>query len=498
MTSIMLTKYRKDYIMQLMRIMQLTESIMSKYRNDYITQQPKIDESRYEPYDVLIAGGGMAGIAATIASGRTGAKTVLIDKAGWLGGMGITGATGLHSFFNIFDAHPGAERTRVIAGIAQELVDRVTQLGGAMGHIRMERGGDFVSMLTPVEPETFKFVAVQMCLEAGVKLLLHTVIDEVRSSDGHVDGVVVWNKAGRSLIRAKQYVDCTGDGDLSAYAGASFEHFKSDQHGAYAAGFTFRLCNVDLAEMESDLEKKGMITQLAHAVKPFTDRPDLVRLGINMGKLRESGVQDVPGYFLSSSLRPREITYCNCINYGPNDGLDVDALSNAEVTLRGKMLEVANIFRKHIKGCEGCYAAGPAPSVGQRRGRAIHCEYELSQDDCTEGRQFDDQIGIFAFIDNGKYLVKDAGSYGIPYRALIPEGLDNVLIAGRMMTVDLVAHNSTRNTVCCLVCGQSAGTAAGLSATKSIKPIDLDVKELQDRLLRDGVLLKPRPDPIRN
>jgi flavin-dependent dehydrogenase len=179
----MLTKYRKDYIMQLMRIMQLTESIMSKYRNDYITQQPKIDESRYEPYDVLIAGGGMAGIAATIASGRTGAKTVLIDKAGWLGGMGITGATGLHSFFNIFDAHPGAERTRVIAGIAQELVDRVTQLGGAMGHIRMERGGDFVSMLTPVEPETFKFVAVQMCLEAGVKLLLHTTWNVIANNE---------------------------------------------------------------------------------------------------------------------------------------------------------------------------------------------------------------------------------------------------------------------------------------------------------------------------
>ncbi|MDQ1328817.1 MAG: hypothetical protein QG641_2103, partial [Candidatus Poribacteria bacterium] len=184
-------------------------------------QNPLVDELRYEPYDVLIAGGGMAGIASAIASGRTGAKTILAEKAGWLGGMGITGATGLHSFFNIFDAHPGAERTRVVDGIAQELVDRVTQLGGAMGHIHMERGGDFVSMLTPVEPETFKFVAVQMCLEAGVKMLFHTVIDEVRANDGHIDGVVVWNKAGRSLIRAKQYIDCTGDGDLSAYAGAS-------------------------------------------------------------------------------------------------------------------------------------------------------------------------------------------------------------------------------------------------------------------------------------
>lgn len=204
-----------------------------------------IDENRYGPYDVLVAGGGMAGIAAAIAAARTGAKTLLIDRNGWLGGMGIVGATGLHSFFNVFDAAPGAARTRVVAGIAQELVDRCQQSGGGIGHVRMERGGDFVSMLTPVEPETFKLVAAKMCLEAGVKLLLHTAVDEVQSTAGHIDGIVVWNKAGRTLIRAKQYIDCTGDGDLAAYAGAAFEHFKKGERGAYSAGFTFRLCNVD-------------------------------------------------------------------------------------------------------------------------------------------------------------------------------------------------------------------------------------------------------------
>ena len=455
-----------------------------------------VDETRYDPCDVLVAGGGMAGIAAAVTAARSGATALLVEKAGWLGGMGITGATGLHSFFNIFDAHPGAERMRVVAGIAQELVDRVEQLGGGMGHLRMERGGSFVSMLTPVEPETFKIAAVRMCLEAGVNLLLHTVVHDVRSTDGHIDSVVVWNKAGHSLIRAKQYVDCTGDGDLAAYAGATFENFRPGQRGAYSAGFTFRLCNLDLAVMEADLDQRGLITQLAHAVKPGTQKPDLVRLGINMRKLRESGEERATGYFLSSSLRPREITYCNCINHGPNDGLDALALTEAEVDLRGRMLEIADMFRENIAGCEECYAAGPAPSVGQRRGRAIHCEYELSQKNCTEGQQFDDQIACFGFIDNGKYFVREAGAYGIPYRALIPSGLDNTLIAGRMMTVDLVAHNSTRNTVCCLICGQAAGAAAGMGAAKGIKPVDLDVQELREQLLRDGVLLTPRPDPI--
>lgn len=457
---------------------------------------PKIEETRYETYDVLVAGGGLAGIAAAIASARSGAKTVLIEKGGWLGGLGVTGATGLHSFFNVFAAHPGAGRMRLAAGIAQELVDRVQAMGGGLGHVLMERGGDFVSMLTPVEPETFKLAAARTCLEAGVKLLLHTTVDEVRATAGHVEGVVVWNKAGRSLIRARQYIDCTGDGDLAAYAGTPFEHFKAGDPGSYNAGFTFRLCNVDLAALEADLEKRGLIRQLAHAIKPGTQELDLVRLGIDMGKLREAGLEGVPRYFLSSSLRPRELTYCNCINYGPNDGLDVEALTAAETDLRGQMFQVAELFRTNFAGCEACYVAGPAPSAGQRRGRAIHCEYELSQEDCTGGRQFEDQVACFGFIDNSQYFVKEAGAYGIPYRGLIPLGLDNVLIAGRMMTVDKVAHNSTRNTVCCLICGQAAGTAAAIAVGDSVTPAKVDVEKLRTTLQSAGVLLAPQPDPL--
>ena len=449
-------------------------------------------------YDVVVAGGGLAGIAAAIGSARGGARTILIEKAGWLGGMGITGATGLHSFYNIFAAHEGVERMRVVGGIAQELVDRATVAGGGMGHVLMERGGDFVSMLTPVEPEVFKLVAAQTCLAAGVTLLLHTVVEDVRASAGAVDEVVVWNKAGRSAVAGKVFVDCTGDGDLAAGAGAAFEHFKPGDPGAYSCGFTFRLCNVDLAALEADLERRGLIRQLAHAVKPGMDAPDLVRLGIDMRKLRAEGVANAPGGFLSSSVRPRELTYCNCINYGPNDGLDVAALSTAETVLRGKMLDVAEVFRSNFAGCEQCYPAGPAPSVGQRRSRAIRCGYELTQDDCTEGRRFDDEVGVFSFIDNGRHFVRDGGAYGIPYRALVPVGLDNVLIAGRMMTVDLVAHNSTRNTACCMVCGQAAGVAASMAALQGTSAAEVDVEQLRSRLTAYGAVLEPAPEPLGN
>ena len=458
--------------------------------------QPIVSEKHATPYDVIVAGGGMAGIAGAIAAARAGARTLLIERAGWLGGMGITGATGLHSFFNVFDACPGAQRTRVAAGIAQELVDRTQAMGGGLGHLRMERGGDFVSMLTPVEPEVFKLAAAQACLEAGVELLFHTILDEVRTTDGHIEGLVVWNKAGRSLLRAKIYIDGTGDGDLAAYAGAPFSTFQPGDPGAYSAGFTFRLSNVDLQQLEADLEQRGMISQLAHAVKPGTRQPDLVRLGIDFRQLREAGIPGAPGYFLSSSLRPREITYCNCINYGPIDGLDPAALTRAEIDLRAKMMAVADLFRANFAGCEECYPTGPSPTAGQRRGRAIHCDYELTQADCVAGRQFEDAIGCFGFIDNHHYLVENAGAYAIPYRALLPRDVDNLLIAGRMMTVDLVAHNSTRNTVACLICGEAAGTAAALAAQHSVSPRDVDVTQLQDQLRQAGALLTARPDPL--
>jgi hypothetical protein len=438
----------------------------------------------------------MAGIGAAIAAGRSGASTLLIEKTGWLGGMGITGATGLHSFFNIFGQYPGSERLRVVAGIAQELVDRVQAMGGGVGHVLMERGLSFLSMITPVEPEVFKLAAVQFCQEAGVKLLFHTNLGEVESKDGHIEGLGVWNKSGHNWVQSRQYIDCSGDGDLAAYAGSPFIQFKPGDPGAYSAGFTFRLCNVDLARMEASLEQQGLILHLAHAVKPGMNQPDLIRLGIEMRPFREEGIEIAPDWFMASSLRPRELTYCNCINYGPNDGLDANTLTDAEIYLRRRMLDIGEFFRQHIAGCEECYVAGPAPSAGQRRSRAIRCEYELTQRDCVQAQQFDDQIGSFSFIDNPRDRVRDASAYGIPYRALIPKDVDNLLVAGRMISVELTAHNSTRNTVCCLLCGQAAGTAAALAVQQKTAPRNIDIKQLQNTLHQAGVLIQPRPDPF--
>ena len=451
-------------------------------------------KNELEMYDVLVAGGGLAGFAAAISAARNGVKTIIIEKEGYLGGLGVIGAVVLHNFFNIFDATPGAPQLRVAKGIAQELVDRIKQRGGAIEDIRVEKFGDHTSIISIVEPEITKAVLNEMLLEAGVKLLLHTIIVQVKSDNNNIKGVIVWNKAGFTYIPAKQYIDCTGDGDLAAYAGASYKHFKANESGAYPAGFTFRLCNVDLAKMEADLEKKGLITILGHGIKPGGIEPELIRLRFNIRKLGFKKAY----FFYAASLRPNELTYCNCLNYGPNDGLDPHALTEGEVYIRKELLEVIKFFREKIDGCQNCYAAGASPYIGQRRARSIHCEYELSKEDCLEGRKFEDQIGCFSFIDAGKLFVKNSGAFGIPYRAIIPLKVKNLFVAGRTISIDNIAFAATRNTVCSMITGQAAGTAASIACAKGILPRDIDVKILQEKLVEAGVLLKPIEDNINN
>ena len=452
-------------------------------------------ENELDIFDVLVAGGGLAGFAAALSAAKNGAKTILIEKSGFLGGLGVIGATALHNFFNIFDATPGAPRLRVAAGVAQELVDRVQEHGGAIGHIHLEKGGRYISMITPVEPEITKAILNEMLLEVGVELLLHTVIIEVITKNDIIEGVVIWNKAGYSFIPAKQYIDCTGDGDLAAYAGAPYKHFKTNDVGAYPAGFTFRLCNIDLVKMEEDLKNKKLITMLGHAIKPGDTEPELVRIGFN---IRRAGFKKA-FYFYASSLRPNELTYCNCLNYGPNDGLDPERLTNGEVYIRELLLEVIDFFRKKIDGCQNCYAAGASPYIGQRRGRAIHCQYELSKEDCLEGNEFDDQIGCISFIDAGNLIVINSGAFGIPYRAIIPLKIKNLLVAGRTISPDNVAFAATRNTVPSMITGQAAGTAASIAVAENILSVsDININILREKLINDGALLKPIPDPLKD
>jgi len=203
-------------------------------------------------------------------------------------------------------------------------------------------------------------------------------------------------------------------------------------------------------------------------------------------------------YFYASSLHPNELTYCNCLNYGPNDGLDPRQLTKGEMYIRSLLLDLIEFFRKNIDGCQECYAAGAAPYIGQRRGRSVYCEYELTREDCIEGKQFEDQIGCASFIDLGNIIVKNSGAFGILYRAIIPLKIKNLLAASWTISPDNIAFAATRNTVPSMITGQAAGTAAAIAINNRCTPHEISIKTLQGKLKEGNALLKPVEFDIKN
>ena len=436
-------------------------------------------------YDVVVVGGGTAGVVAAIAAARTGARTALVERYGFLGGCLIGGATGIHSFFNLFKREPRTERKQLVKGLPQEMVDRLTAAGGGLGHVEMILGYDFTSMLTPCEPEVFKLVAFEMCQEAGVELLLHTLLVDAFAVDGRARGVVVESKSGREAILAKRIVDCSGDADAAAKLGAPFTHFKGE--GNYGVSLTFRMGNVNLDRAADFLRSRGALTQWATAVKHGAARESTIRVGANF-RAWDSGWErhNARPWLLSTGIRENDLTYLNCTGVAPLDSLCRDDLSVAEQKLRRQVADMATFLRERVPGFENAHVAATSVQAGVRRTRIVHCRYDLARDDVLKGRGFPDEIARYGFVDNPHYFVENNGSYGVPYRCLVPLDVDNLLVAGRMISTDTVVHNSTRNTAISMACGQAAGTAAALSIQLGVTTSALDPSALREKLRADG------------
>ncbi|NSW94159.1 MAG: FAD-dependent oxidoreductase, partial [Bacteroidales bacterium] len=180
------------------------------------------------------------------------------------------------------------------------------------------------------------------------------------------------------------------------------------------------------------------------------------------------------------------------VNYKmPVSPTNRDEVAKAELILRQNQYKTLELFRKYLPGCENAFIARTSPTLNIRRGRTITCDYDVKPDDVTEGRHFDDDIMVYGFHDSApRFQVKNGGTYGLPYRALLVKGINNLLAAGMLITTDFQAHMSTRNTVCCMGQGQAAGTAAGLCAARKCGTRELPYKDLRDTLLKNNVYLE--------
>ena len=436
-------------------------------------------------YDVVVIGGGTAGVVAALAAARGGARTALVERYGFLGGTLIGGATGVHSFFNLYKHAPATEKKQIVKGIPQEMVDRLTEAGGGLGHVEMLLGYDFTSMLTPCEPEVFKLVANRMCKEAGIDLLFHTLIVDAFAVGGQARGLIVESKSGREAILAKRVIDCSGDGDAAARMGAPFTLFKGEAN--YGVAMTFRVANVDLDRAAGFLRGKNALTQHAVAVKYGGSRESTIRIGANF-KAWDSGWESsgTRGWLLSTGIRENDLTYLNCTGVFNLDSLSRDDLAAAEVQLREQVHAMTGFLRRAVGGFEDAHVSATSVQAGVRRTRIIGCQYDLPREAVLEGWSFPDEVARYGFIDNAQYFVKDNGTYGVPYRCLVPKNVDNLLVAGRLISTDQVVHNSTRNTALSMACGQAVGTAAALSLELGVTTAELDSRALRERLAADG------------
>ncbi|NLL43095.1 MAG: FAD-dependent oxidoreductase [Firmicutes bacterium] len=439
--------------------------------------------------DVVVVGGGPAGISAAIAAGRLGCKTILLERYGFLGGMSTI--AGVYPWMT-FHTEGGRQ---VIFGLAQEIVDRLVKLGASPGHLRDTIG--FVHTVTPFDGEAFKLLALDMLREANVKVLLHSYVDEVKTEENTIQSVLVATKSGRIEIRGGMFVDATGDADLALMAGAPVLKGRDSDQQTQPMTLKFRMRGVDTAVIKEKMMQepenfygKTLVDKLAElpltGIQGFYREWQQAGLPINRDQV-----------LLFVGPEPDEVVV-NCTRIQGLDGTDVEDLTRAEEEGLRQVMMMARFLRESIPGFEQAVISSVAPQIGIRETRRIEGLYTLTADDVIEGRKFADAIAKSGYpIDihdpTGKGVtaawIKGDGAYDIPYRSLVPKGIANLLVGGRCISTSHEAQATTRLTPSCMATGQAAGTAAALALQTQKHPAEVDINLLQQELRRQNAYI---------
>jgi glycine/D-amino acid oxidase-like deaminating enzyme len=446
-------------------------------------------------YDVLVIGGGNAGCAAALAAARHGARVLLIERYGFLGGTATASMVGPWMTF-----HSGSDR--IVGGIAQEIVERLVRRGGSPGHI--VDSSDYVPTITPFDPEMHKALLFEMMRESGVALLLHAyVLDALLDERGAVSGARFATVAGRREYRARVTIDATADAYVAASAGVETQ--QGDERGrVQPATLMFRLSHVDLEATAAYARERP--EQVRSSLAPEDRNAGALTAVAGLYELwnaaRERGEVHVPRELVSFFATPYadEVTV-NMTRVVDVDPLDPDDLTRAEVEARGQVTELLAFFRANVPGFANARIAATATQIGIRESRRIVGAYTLTRDDVLEGRTFPDAIARSAYpIDlhnpsgsgTTTHRLAPGVAYEIPYRCLVPRIVEGLLVAGRCISTTHEALASTRLTPTVMTLGQAAGTAAALAVAEHVPVRSVDLDALHARLVRDGVPLAER------
>ncbi|TBX29187.1 FAD-dependent oxidoreductase [Nioella sediminis] len=433
--------------------------------------------------EVLVVGSGPGGLAAALAAARAGAEVTLLDRFGCFGGnITVVGVEGFAWYRH--------EQTVEAGGIGWEFEERAKAMGAAVPESQ--------SLSYELDSEGFKLVADRLVEEAGIHPMLHRAFVAPIMEGNVIKGVIVESKAGREAVLAKRVIDATGDADVAHRAGAPTR--KTPLEETQAASVMFHVAGVDKQrfmegvkadpqtyanwstgewQVETDGKEDEMFSPFlakpfAQAIRDGVIPAHLNTIGGTWGAVHDSG----------------EMTYMNLVHLAGCDGVDPDSLTRFEIEGRKQAMLAIEALRRYTPGCEGVRLRNFGMSIGIRDSRKIDAVYNMTEGDVRHQGRFEDTIGIYPeFIDGyGILILPTTGRYmQIPYRSMLPKGVENLLVTGRAIGGDKVSHAAVRNMACCAVAGQGAGVAAALSLKSNRGLADVDLSAVQAELTRQGV-----------
>lgn len=440
--------------------------------------------------EILVVGSGPSGLAAAIAAGRSGKTTRIVEQYGFLGGNLTAGM--VNPCMTSFSLDGSVQLVR---GVFDEFITRLEQQGAAVHPSKTKSGTPYAGFMkfgheavTPFDPEVAKLEALDMCQEAGVDIVLHSFVVDTVVENEDVRGVIVGSKEGLTFLPAKITIDCSGDGDVVAHGGGKFELGRTEDGLTQPMTVFFRIADVDDEAVE-EYKRRNPDEHFPyqHLVEQAQEEGtyDLPRRGVQLFKTMQPGVWSI-----------------NTTRVLGKDGTKSADLTAAEIITRHQIPELMRFFHDRLPGLERARVTETAATVGVRESRRITGQYTLTLSDLVEGRHFDDVIAVAGYpadihspsSTQGPFddeLPATANIYEIPYGSLVPISLTGVIAAGRCISATHEALAAVRVMPPAFAIGQAAGEAAGLAIDHGVNPVEVDVAELQHRLVAQGAYLGP-------
>lgn len=444
--------------------------------------QVSISASIKAQYDVIVCGGGPAGFSAAIAAARTGAKVALIESMGFMGG------TATVNYVSIFAFGYHDKERYICAGIFEEVFNELKRRDAIIPNKR--HGWE------PFNVEEYKIIIDEMLEQAGVDVYVECTVVAATMNESTIESVIVNSVSGNFALTGSMFVDATGDGQLSFLSGVPYTIGRESDHAIQPYNMMFFVGGVDV-------EKIATIKQRGYWVDD-QDRPFISANGFTeyIQKAIDEGLCVTPKKTIGSMFSVPWLPGVIGINYGrvfADPSLNPIKLFSDTKTSRMQVQEGVKILRKYIPGFENAFLLSTAPKIGRRESRRIHGLYTMTSEDIKQGHQFDDviaqycyQIDIHGPKDNTSEVFKlpRGTHYDIPYRCLVPQKVDNLLVAGRSVSATHEALGAIRVQPLCIAMGQAAGTAAGLCVHQKTSPAKLNIKKLQQVLREQGAILE--------